>query len=149
MRIVGQTTTSGVYTPSSTTSGRATATVLAGAEKASITVDGLEHVEISAMDDYILQSPNSDDVLTIDSPAGNQIRVSGASGGVSFGDLTFFNIANFTLDGGPGTDRLVAMGGVSYTLTNARLLSSVGGPIALTSIEEASLSGGEIGRAHV
>src|SRR5262249_6568048 len=55
---------------------------------------------ISAFGVFTFAPPGSDDVLTVDSPAAGQNRISGTSGGVAVEALTFFDIATFTLDTG-------------------------------------------------
>lgn len=63
-----------------------------------ITFTGLEPVTVSAMAEFTFVTPNSNDALTIDSPAAGQNRISGTSGGAAFEALTFFGIADFKID---------------------------------------------------
>src|SRR5262249_25510549 len=49
---------------------------------------------------FSVTTPNSNDVLTIDSPGAGQNRLGGTSGGVAFSPLTFFNVTTFLLQAG-------------------------------------------------
>ena len=53
---------------------------------------------VSAMEEFTFVTPNSNDVLTIDSPAAGQNRISGTSGAVAFESLSFSDIAHFKID---------------------------------------------------
>ncbi|HRT96170.1 MAG TPA: LEPR-XLL domain-containing protein, partial [Planctomycetota bacterium] len=63
-----------------------------------ITFTGLEPVTVSGFAEFTFITPNSNDIITIDSPSAGQNRVSGTSGGVAFESLTFFNVTHFLLD---------------------------------------------------
>ena len=89
---------------------------------ASIQFSGLEPVTISNVNSHTFTTTGDADVITIDSPAPGQNRISGTSGGVAFEALTFFNVANFTVDIGandsPGKDA------DSITIDSAGLVAS-------------------------
>ena len=63
-----------------------------------INFTGLEPVLVSGFNEFTFVTPNSNDVLTVDSPGAGQNRVLGTSGGVAFEALTFTNVANFKID---------------------------------------------------
>ena len=52
------------------------------------------------MANFTFTTPGSNDVLTIDSPAAGQNRVSGTSGGGGFEAITFFDVTNFIVNAG-------------------------------------------------
>jgi|GEM_PF-923147 len=112
-----------------------------------IAFTGLEPVTVSGFAEFTFVTPNSNDVITIDSPAAGQNRISGTSGGVAFESLTFSNVTHFLLDtatnDGPLGDtndtvtfssNLVATGLASFTVdlgpgndrADARNVSSIG-----------------------
>ena len=65
------------------------------------------------------------------------------NGGASSNSFDVINWKNAaTVNGLGGTDKLIAAGNVNFTLTNTTLTRSVGGAIALASIEQAELTGG-------
>ncbi|MCI0681011.1 MAG: FG-GAP-like repeat-containing protein [Gemmataceae bacterium] len=95
--VIGDGSDVGAYNPSAATPGDGTVQI---AGKGTIVFTGLEPMTVSNMASFTLTTPNSDDVLTIDSPAAGQNRISGTSGGVGFEALTFFDVAAFILDTG-------------------------------------------------
>ena len=94
MRVTGNGTNHGNYLPSSITPGTGVVTV----DGRTITFMGLEPVVVNGMFEFTFTTPNSNDVLTIDSPAAGQNRISGTSGNVAFEALTFFDINHFEID---------------------------------------------------
>jgi hypothetical protein len=84
----------GLYLPSSITPGAGTLFV----DGRVTTFAGLEPVVVSDFFELTLQTPNSNDALTVDSPAAGQNRVSGTSGVVPFEALTFFDVDHFLID---------------------------------------------------
>ena len=92
----------GAYTPDGTTPGSGTIVV------AGHTVDfsGLEPVTARNFESFTFVTPNEEDVLLVDSPAAGQNRISGASGGVAFEPLVFFDIPDFTIDTATNDDTL-------------------------------------------
>jgi len=87
-------------------------------EPIQITFRGLEPVTVSGLENYTFTTSSGADVITIDSPAPRQNRISGTSGGVPFESVTFFNVRNVTIDTGandtPGNDvDSVTIGGAS------------------------------------
>lgn len=123
--IIGDGTSSGSYTPDATTFGNGVVTVGA----TTINFTGLEPLTVSNLASFTFTTPGSADVITIDSPAPGQNRISGTSDGVAFESLTFFHIADVTIDtaandGGSPNDSvtidsfgLVASGLMSFTVT--------------------------------
>ncbi|MFH1918923.1 MAG: Ig-like domain-containing protein [Planctomycetota bacterium] len=85
----------GTYTPSPTESDAGTISVAGGAQ---IVFDELEPVTVSGFFEFTFITPNSNDVLAVDSPGAGQNRVFGTSGGVAFESLTFSNVAHFKID---------------------------------------------------
>ena len=83
----------GSYLPASTTGD---GVVKVGSS--TITFTGLEPVLVSGFNEFTFVTPNSNDVLTIDSPAAGQNRISGTSGGVAFESLVFSSVTNFEID---------------------------------------------------
>ena len=57
-------------------------------------------VSVQGITNFSFVSPNSNDVLTEDSPSAGADRISGTSGGVGFVPLTFTNVSHFTVDTG-------------------------------------------------
>ncbi|HWB14006.1 MAG TPA: DUF4214 domain-containing protein [Pirellulales bacterium] len=125
LQVVGGGSNHAFYTPSSITPGSGTVTV----DGSEIDFMGLSPITISGMGEFTFTTPNSNDVVTIDSPAAGQNRISGTSGGVAFESVTFFNVANVDLDtatndnplGNPNdtvtfTSDLVATGLKSFTV---------------------------------
>jgi len=94
-----------------------------------ISFAGLEPVEVYNLTDYTFTTTGGADIITIDSPAPGQNRITGTSGGIEFEAVTFWNITNFTLDTGandlPGDDAdsitidtpgLIATGLATFTI---------------------------------
>lgn len=81
-------------------------------------------------------------------PSFGMVRLSGIDNAVitGGGSANTFNITNWssaaTLNGEGGNDKVVAAGNVNFTLSDTSLTRSTGGTIALTSIQEADISGG-------
>jgi Ca2+-binding RTX toxin-like protein len=121
--VIGAGMESGTYTPDSTTSGSG----VVGIDGAAITFTGVEPVTVSDMADFTYVAPNGTDLISVDSPAADQNRLSGTTGGVAFDTLTFFDIVGFTVDASAGTasdsdnvtfaSDLVASGLKSFTVT--------------------------------
>ena len=63
-----------------------------------INFTGLEPVLVDGFAEFTFVTPNSNDVLTIDSPLAGQNRITGTSGGAAFEALTFTNVVNFKID---------------------------------------------------
>lgn len=95
LEVIGAGNDVGFYNPSPTTPGDGSIQIVG---KGTVVFTGLEPTTVSGMSVYTLITPNSDDVLTIDSPAAGRNRISGTSGGVAFEALTFFDVATFILD---------------------------------------------------
>lgn len=94
LRLIGDGTTTVAYSPSGTTPGSGTVTI--GGR--TITFTDLEPVIMSGMASITLTTPNSADVLAVDSPGAGQNRVSGSSDGVALESLTFFDTTSVTLN---------------------------------------------------
>ena len=93
---------SGIYAPGDTPDS-GTITYVAGGLKSSLIFVGIEPTTVSGLGSFTfttIDTTGSNDVLTIDSPAPGQNRISGTSGGTAFEALTFFDITNFTIDTG-------------------------------------------------
>lgn len=81
-------------------------------------------------------------------PSFGMVRLSGIDNAVitGGGSANTFNITNWssaaTLNGESGNDKVVAAGNVNFTLSDTSLTRSTGGTIALSSIQEADISGG-------
>jgi Ca2+-binding RTX toxin-like protein len=93
LAIVGTGTQIGSYNPA-TTAGAGTVQI----GNSTITFTGLEPVTVSGLAEFTFVTPNSNDVITVDSPAAGQNRISGTSGGVAFESVTFTNVARVKLD---------------------------------------------------
>ena len=87
LTVVGTGNSIGSYAPAITT-GDGVVTVNGSA----INFSGLEPVTVSGFNEFTFVTPNSDDSVTIDSPAAGQNRISGTSGGVAFESLTFSGV---------------------------------------------------------
>ncbi|NLE36900.1 MAG: calcium-binding protein, partial [Pirellulaceae bacterium] len=124
LAVVGNGSQIGSYLP-----GMTTGDGIVDVDGSAITFTGLEPVIVNGMAEFTFVTPNSNDVLTVDSPAAGQNRVSGTSGGVVFEALTFFDIDHFKIDtatnDGPLADPndtvtwtadLVATGLISFTV---------------------------------
>lgn len=93
LAVVGTGSSIGSYTPG-TTAGDGVVNV----DGSTITFTGLEPVNVNGFNEFTFVTPNSNDVLTVDSPGAGQNRVSGTSGGVAFEAVTFWNVAHFKVD---------------------------------------------------
>src|SRR3989440_2872280 len=129
MQIIGTGSESATYTPSAVNSGDGA--VLIGGQ--TILFGGLEPVIASNLASMTLVTPNGADILTIDSPAAGQNRISGTSGGVGFESLTISSIPLLTLDlskndGVTGDDSLTinSSGLVATGLTQLSLNAGAG-----------------------
>lgn len=124
LTVIGDGSGSGSYLPAPV-AGEGTVNIGGSA----IHFTGLEPVIVNGLSELTFITPNSNDVLTIDSPAAGQNRVSGTSGGVPFEALTFLNVGHVKVDaatndtalGSPNdsvtfTSDLVAAGLVSFTV---------------------------------
>ncbi len=94
LRLIGTGGLSATYTPSATTPGEGTVSI--GGR--TVTFSDLEPVVASGFASFTLITPNSADVLTVDSPAAGRNRVSGSSDGVAFESLTFFDTTSVALN---------------------------------------------------
>ncbi|TVS15865.1 MAG: hypothetical protein EA424_15210 [Planctomycetaceae bacterium] len=98
LRVIGDGTHTGDYTPDETIDGNGVVTVNGG----TITFTGLEPVEISGMASFTFITPNDADVLTIEDAIGSggedAIQITGTSGGVGFEVPTFFDVATVIVD---------------------------------------------------
>ena len=65
---------------------------------------GLTPLLVTGVADFTFTTPNGDDVLTIDSPAAGQNRISGTSGGVGFEALTFSSVTSLIIDADANDD---------------------------------------------
>jgi subtilisin-like proprotein convertase family protein/Ca2+-binding RTX toxin-like protein len=92
--VIGNGVNHGFYLPSGQTPGDGTLLV----DDGTITFTGLEPAAVSSMEEFTFVTPNSNDLLTIDSPAAGQNRILGSSGAVAFEPLTFFDITHFQVD---------------------------------------------------
>jgi fibronectin-binding autotransporter adhesin len=139
IRVIGTGTSTGTYLPSATTQGDGTITVTQGSTD-TITFTNLTPAEVSGMASFTFTTPNSDDVVSVlpgTGSGGQQADViSGTSGGVAFEALTFFNIADFTLDVGandganPVDNVTLGNGGpVAQGLTTFRLNTGPGNDV--------------------
>jgi len=94
-----------------------------------VTFTGLEPVTVSGMAEFTFVTPNSNDVLSIDSPVAGRNRISGTSGNIAFESLSFYDVDHFKIDtathddplGNPNDvvmwdSDLVASGLVSFTV---------------------------------
>jgi len=94
LQVIGDGLTTGSYTPDPLQFG-------AGKLRtggSTITFSGLEPITVSEHAEYTFPTPGSEDLLTIDSPAAGQNRISGTSGGTPFESITFYNVAHFIID---------------------------------------------------
>ncbi len=134
LRLVGTGTESGSYLPSASTPG-AGAMVVGGG---SIEFSGLQPVEVSGFATYTLTTPNSNDIVLVDTPAAGKNRISGTSGSVAFESLTFSSVTTVTLDTGANDDLLpddavtVANGGLVATGLQHFIVSTGAGADVLT-----------------
>jgi Ca2+-binding RTX toxin-like protein len=94
LNVIGNGLNHGSYLPNSLTSGAGQVTV----DGSQIHFTGLEPVVISGMFEFTFVTPNSNDDLTVGSPAAGQNRISGTSGAVAFESLTFFDVDHFKID---------------------------------------------------
>ena len=94
-----------------------------------ITFAGLEPVLVNGFVEFSFITPNSNDVIAVDSPAAGQNRISGTSGAIALEPITFFDVGYFLVDtatndtslGAPNdtvtfTSDLVATGLISFTI---------------------------------
>ena len=130
MQIVGTGTENAVYSPSTLNSGDGTVNV--GSQL--IIFNGLEPLIASNLASMTFVTPNGSDLLTIDSPAAGQNRISGTSGGVGFESLTISSIPSLVLDlsrndGAGGSDDTLTIntsGLVATGLTQLSLNAGIG-----------------------
>src|SRR5439155_330468 len=119
------------YLPGAT-AGAGSLTVNSGAGDRSISFSGLETATADALSSLTLTTPKSNDVLTVDQPAGGQNRVLGTSGGVTLPPLTFFDVTTFTVDTGANdgaqADDSLTIGAAGLTATGLTNFVFKGGP---------------------
>jgi hypothetical protein len=94
LSVVGTGATSGTDIPSGTTVGSGSMLINGSA----ITYSGLESTVVSSMASFGFTTALSANVLTVDSPAAQQNRISGTSQGAALVPLTFSAVTSFTLD---------------------------------------------------
>src|SRR4029434_6067906 len=94
LEIIGDGTATGSYSPHPTDSDKG----LIEIGDTVVTFAGLAPVTESTLASFTFTTPGSADVITIDSPAAGQNRISGTSDGTAFEALTFFDVQDFTLD---------------------------------------------------
>ena len=102
---------------------------------------GLEPVTVSGVTDYTFTTTGGGaDVITIDSPAPGQNRISGTSGGVAFESVTFFDVPHVTIDMGDDADTITTDGSglVASGLSSLTILTGNGDDTI--SIEGASVT---------
>jgi hypothetical protein len=98
-----------------------------------IAFTGVEPITASNFASLSITTPSSADVISIDSPAPGQNRISGTSGGTSFPSLTFFDIGQATLDtsandaAGGGDDSITITSGIVASGLDALLVKAGGG----------------------
>jgi uncharacterized delta-60 repeat protein len=116
-----------------------------------IALGGLEPVTISGVLNFTFTTPNSDDVLTIDSPATGWNRISGTSGGVGLESMTFYDITNLTIDaaandGASPNDSIsiVAPGIVASGLQNLTIRTGSGDDTLMIASDQLSLPLGNV-----
>ena len=97
LRVRGDGSESGTYTPSPTDPSAGNITIDGGAI---IDFSELEPVQIDGFMNFTFTTPNSADILTVDSPAAGRNRVTGTSDGVAFEAVTFFDVVNVTVEMG-------------------------------------------------
>jgi len=109
-----------------------------GSATATVSFTGLEPVTVSGLTDYTFTASGGADVITIDSSAAGQNRISGTSGGVSFESVTFYDVTNLTIDAGtndlPGDDAdsitIDSTGLIASGLQNFTIITGNGNDIA-------------------
>jgi Ca2+-binding RTX toxin-like protein len=131
--------TTALYTPNDKTFGAGTAAVTGAVSKtatgtAAISFTGTDSATVRTMVAATLTTPNDIDLVTIDSPAAGQNRVSGASGAVAFTPLTFSGTTSVTLDTGPAGDfvSLGSAGLVAAGLKNFTAATGAGSDVLAT-----------------
>jgi hypothetical protein len=91
-----------------------------------------EPLVISGVGSFTFITPNAADVLTVDSPAAGQNRISGSSGGVPFEAITFFDVTNFTVDmatnDGSGANDLFTIAPPGLVASGLAMFTVNGGP---------------------
>jgi hypothetical protein len=131
--VTGTGSETGSYTPSGTTAGSGTITL--GGSSAQFS--GLQPVTVSGMASLTVTLPGPDNVLTVDSPAAGENRVSGSSNGTAFESLTFHDVTSFTIDAttngaAPNPGDSVTIGSSGLVATGLRNLTIETGPNADT-----------------
>ncbi len=143
LEIIGDGTTHGSYLPHPTDSDKGI--IIIG--DSVITFTGLEPVTQSNLASFTFTTPGSADVITIDSPAAGQNRISGTSDGVAFESLTFFGIQNFIIDTGANdgaspndsitfTSDLVATGLQTFTITTGSGTDTIAGDAQIDAVAQ-------------
>jgi Ca2+-binding RTX toxin-like protein len=92
--IVGNGNSHGVYRPDSAVTGAGTVTV----DGDVISFENLQPITVNGFFEFTVETPNSVDALTVDSPAAGQNRVNGTSGNITIENVTFFDIVHFEID---------------------------------------------------
>ncbi|MEX0938641.1 MAG: hypothetical protein WDZ59_12340 [Pirellulales bacterium] len=102
LRVEGDGTIDGAYTPATGTPG--VGTVEIGGHAVNYfglsTLFGGGPLEVKGFDTFTVVTPGSEDNILVDSPASNVNRLTGTSGGHLFDPLTFFSITNVVIDTG-------------------------------------------------
>ena len=74
-----------------------------GLDDYTITFTGFEPVTVNGVSSVTFTTPGDADVLTVDSPTAGQNRISGTSDGIPLESLTFYDVANVTIDAAANT----------------------------------------------
>lgn len=116
---VGNNTQQVAYRPDANVNGNG---VISIGGTRTITFSQLEPVTVSAVASLVITTPNSADVVTLDSPSANRNRISGSSGGVGFEEITFFSIPSVTVQ--LGTNDVAGSAADQFTMSAPGLVAS-------------------------
>jgi Ca2+-binding RTX toxin-like protein len=100
LEIIGGGSGSGYYVPGSVNGSGTIGYTSGDGVSQLITFVNLTPVVVHDMTSYTFVTPNSADVIAVDSPAAGQNRITGSSGGTAFESITFYNVTNFTIEAG-------------------------------------------------
>ncbi|MDA1251388.1 MAG: hypothetical protein O2820_19430 [Planctomycetota bacterium] len=153
LRIDGSGTETGVYVPSATVNGNGVITV----DGNDITFTDLEPVEVTSMAAFTLQTPNSQDDITLSAARNfantdDALLISGSSGGVGFESVRLLDVVDLTInleagDGASPNDLVTIENGAllfdpTDLLTNITILAGQGNDTFVIEDSEFQLPGG-------
>lgn len=111
LQVIGNGNNHGQYLPDRIVNGNG----LIEVDGSAIVFNGLEPVVVNGFFEFSFVTPNSNDVLSVDSVVAGTNRITGTSGNVGFESITFFDVDHFEINSA-NNDSALASGNDSVTL---------------------------------